>query len=208
MTRRARSSGRWLQRQERDVYVERAQREGYRSRAAYKLEEIDRKERLLVPGTLCVDLGASPGSWSQLAARKVGRKGRVWAIDLLPMEPIEGVDFLQGDFTDPATAAALRERLGERQVDLVMSDMAPNISGNRAVDTPRSLALAEHALEFARSVLRPGGSLLIKLFQGAGVEDFVQELRAEFTVVRTLKPRASRAESREIYVLARNYGMV
>lgn len=208
MTRRARSSGRWLQRQERDVYVERAQREGYRSRAAYKLDEIQAKERLLPAGALVVDLGAAPGSWSQLAARKVGPKGAVWAIDLLPMEPIAGVQFVQGDFTDPATAEAFQAMLGERQVDLVMSDMAPNISGNRAVDQPRSLALAEHALEFARLVLRPGGSLLVKLFQGAGVDDLVAELRGAFGVVRTLKPRASRAESREIYVLARNYGMV
>lgn len=208
MTKRARSSGRWLQRQDKDVYVERAAREGFRSRAAYKLDEIQAKERLLTPGTLCVDLGASPGSWSQLAARRVGPKGAVWAIDLLPMEPIPGVEFVQGDFTDAATAAAFLERLGGRQVDLVMSDMAPNISGNRAVDQPRSIALAEHALEFARTVLRPGGSLLIKLFQGAGVDDFVQDLRTSFANVRTLKPRASRAESREIYVLARNYGMV
>ena len=208
MTKRARSSGRWLQRQDKDVYVERATREGFRSRAAYKLDEIQAKERLLTPGTLCVDLGASPGSWSQLAARRVGPKGAVWAIDLLPMEPIPGVEFVQGDFTDAATAAAFLERLGGRQVDLVMSDMAPNISGNRAVDQPRSIALAEHALEFARTVLRPGGSLLIKLFQGAGVDDFVQDLSTSFANVRTLKPRASRAESREIYVLARNYGMV
>jgi len=208
MTKRARSSGRWLQRQDKDVYVERAAREGFRSRAAYKLDEIQAKERLLTPGTLCVDLGASPGSWSQLAARRVGPKGAVWAIDLLPMEPIPGVEFVQGDFTDAATAAAFLERLGGRQVDLVMSDMAPNISGNRAVDQPRSIALAEHALEFARTVLRPGGSLLIKLFQGAGVDDFVQDLSTSFANVRTLKPRASRAESREIYVLARNYGMV
>ena len=208
MTKRARSSGRWLQRQDKDVYVERAAREGFRSRAAYKLDEIQAKERLLTPGTLCVDLGASPGSWSQLAARRVGPKGAVWAIDLLPMEPIPGVEFVQGDFTEAATAAAFLERLGGRQVDLVMSDMAPNISGNRAVDQPRSIALAEHALEFARTVLRPGGSLLIKLFQGAGVDDFVQDLRTSFATVRTLKPRASRAESREIYVLARNYAMV
>lgn len=208
MTKRARSSGRWLQRQDKDVYVERAAREGFRSRAAYKLDEIQAKERLLTPGTLCVDLGASPGSWSQLAARRVGPKGAVWAIDLLPMEPIPGVEFVQGDFTEAATAAAFLERLGGRQVDLVMSDMAPNISGNRAVDQPRSIALAEHALEFARTVLRPGGSLLIKLFQGAGVDDFVQDLHTSFATVRTLKPRASRAESREIYVLARNYAMV
>ena len=208
MTKRARSSGRWLQRQDKDVYVERAAREGFRSRAAYKLDEIQAKERLLTPGTLCVDLGASPGSWSQLAARRVGPKGAVWAIDLLPMDPIPGVEFVQGDFTDAATAAAFLELLGGRQVDLVMSDMAPNISGNRAVDQPRSIALAEHALEFARTVLRPGGSLLIKLFQGAGVDDFVEDLRTSFATVRTLKPRASRAESREIYVLARNYAMV
>ena len=208
MTRRGRSSARWRQRQERDVYVARAAREGYRSRAAYKLEQIHAKERLLAPGMTVVDLGASPGSWSQLAVRLVGPRGRVLAVDLLPLDPIPGVDFLQGDFRDPAVVEALRERLGGQPVDLVMSDMAPNISGNRAMDQPRSLELAEHALEFARGVLRPGGSLLIKLFQGAGVEDFVAELRASFGTVRILKPSASRAASREIYVLARNYGMV
>lgn len=207
MTKRARSSGRWLQRQDKDVYVERAAREGFRSRAAYKLDEIQAKERLLTPGTLCVDLGASPGSWSQLAARRVGPKGAVWAIDLLPMEPIPGVEFVQGDFTDAATAAAFLERLGGRQVDLVMSDMAPNISGNRTIDQARSMALLDEALEFAREVLRPGGDFLVKAFQGEGIDAFTRELKRHFKVVKTLKPKASRPESREIYLLARSFGM-
>lgn len=209
MSKRGGSSSRWRQRQERDVYVERAARDGYRSRAAYKLEQILAKDRgVLRPGMRVVDLGAAPGSWSQLAARRVGPSGRVWAVDLLPMDPIAGVDFIRGDFTAPETLQALREALGGRDVDLVMSDMAPNISGNRAIDQPRSMALAEEALALAREVLKPGGSFIVKLFQGEGVDPFVKELRSAFGSVRLVKPQASRSESREMYVLARNYGIV
>jgi 23S rRNA (uridine2552-2'-O)-methyltransferase len=207
MPRRTGSSQRWRQRQERDVYVEQANRAGWRSRAVFKLEQIQAKERLLAAGTVCVDLGAAPGSWSQLAARLVGPTGRVIAVDLLPMEPIPGVDFLAGDFTAPETLQTLRELIGESSVDLVMSDMAPNISGNRTIDQARTLALLDEALAFACEVLRPGGDFLAKAFQGEGIDAFTRELKRHFKVVKTLKPKASRPESREIYLLARSFGM-
>jgi len=204
MPRRTGSSNRWRERQERDIYVERAGRGGWRSRAVFKLEQIQDKERLLKPRMLCVDLGSAPGSWSQLAARLTAPGGRVIAVDLLPMEPIPGVEFLQGDFTTPETLAALRDVVGTSRVDLVLSDMAPNMSGQRAVDQPRSLLLLEEALLFATEVLRPGGDLLLKGFQGEGIEAFVRELKSRFQTVKTIKPKASRSESREIYLLARN----
>lgn len=207
MPRHTGSSQRWRQRQERDIYVEQAGRAGWRSRAVFKLEQIQAKERLLRSGTVCVDLGAAPGSWSQLAAQLVGPSGRVVAVDLLPMDPIPGVDFLQGDFTTPETLEALRQRLGPGPVDLVMSDMAPNISGNRAMDQPRSMALLDEALLFAREVLKPGGDFLVKAFQGEGIDVFTRELKQHFKTVKTIKPKASRAESREIYLLARSFGM-
>jgi len=207
MPRRTGSSQRWRQRQERDIYVEQAGRAGWRSRAVFKLEQIQAKERLLGSGSVCVDLGAAPGSWSQLAARLVGPTGRVVAVDLLPMEPIPGVDFIEGDFTARQTLQALRELLGDEPVDLVMSDMAPNISGNRAIDQPRTLALLDEALLFACEVLRPGGHFLAKAFQGEGIDRFTRELKEHFKVVKTLKPKASRPESREIYLLARSFGM-
>jgi 23S rRNA (uridine2552-2'-O)-methyltransferase len=207
MPRRTGSSQRWRQRQERDVYVEQANRAGWRSRAVFKLEQIQAKERLLENGTVCVDLGSAPGSWSQLAARLVGPTGRVIAVDVLPMEPIPGVDFLAGDFTAPETLRVLRELVGEQSVDLVMSDMAPNISGNRTIDQARTLALLDEALAFACEVLRPGGNFLAKAFQGEGIDGFTRALKRHFKVVKTLKPKASRPESREIYLLARSFGM-
>jgi 23S rRNA (uridine2552-2'-O)-methyltransferase len=207
MPRRTGSSQRWRQRQERDIYVEQANRAGWRSRAVFKLEQIQAKERLLKPGVVCVDLGSAPGSWSQLAARLVGATGRVIAIDLLPMEPIPGVEFVQGDFTAPETLQSLRNLVGAKPVDLVMSDMAPNMSGNRTIDQPRSLALLDEALAFAREVLRPGGDLLFKAFQGEGIDALTRELKRDFRTVKTLKPKASRSESREIYLLARSFGM-
>jgi 23S rRNA (uridine2552-2'-O)-methyltransferase len=207
MPRRTGSSQRWRARQERDIYVEQANKAGWRSRAVFKLEQIQAKERLLKPGVVCVDLGSAPGSWSQLAARLVQPGGRVVAVDLLPMDVIPGVDFLQADFTLPETVAALKQLLGGAPVDLVMSDMAPNISGNRAIDQPRSLALLDEALVFATEVLRPGGDLLMKAFQGEGIDNLTRELRRHFAVVKTIKPKASRPESREIYLLARSYGM-
>jgi 23S rRNA (uridine2552-2'-O)-methyltransferase len=207
MPRRTGSSQRWRQRQERDIYVEQANRAGWRSRAVFKLEQIQDKERLLKPGAICVDLGSAPGSWSQLAVRLVGSTGRVIAIDLLPMEPIPGVEFLQGDFTAPETLESFRNLVGPKPVDLVMSDMAPNMSGNRTIDQPRSLALLDEALAFAREVLKPGGDLLFKAFQGEGIDEVTRELKRDFKTVKTLKPKASRPESREIYLLARSFGM-
>ena len=207
MSRRTGSSARWRRRQEKDPYVERAAREGWRSRAVFKLQQIQAKEHVLKAGMRCVDLGASPGGWSQYAAQVVGPRGRVWALDLLPMGAIPGVEFVQADFTAPEAVERLRAALGADGVDLVMSDMAPNISGTRAIDQPRSIGLAEDALEFATEVLRPGGDFLIKLFQGEGFPEFVRRVRGPFRVVRLIKPKASRPESREIYLLARNYAV-
>jgi len=207
MPRRTGSSKRWQARQERDIYVEQANRAGWRSRAVFKLEQIQAKERLLTPGTVCVDLGSAPGSWSQLAAQLVGSHGRVIAVDLLAMEPISGVEFLQADFTNLETVAKLKEMLRGTAINLVMSDMAPNISGNRAMDQPRTVALLEEALLFATEVLKPGGDLLVKAFQGDGIDAFRRDLRRHFATVKTIKPKASRPESREIYLLARTYGM-
>jgi 23S rRNA (uridine2552-2'-O)-methyltransferase len=208
MPRRTSSSNRWRQRQDRDIYVDQASREGWRSRAVFKLEQINAKERLLKPGVSCVDLGSSPGGWSQLAARLVQPGGCVIGVDLLPMDPLPGVEFVQGDFTAPATVASVLARLGEGKIDLVMSDMAPNISGTRATDQPRSMVLIEEALSFSEEVLRPGGALLVKAFQGEGLDQFVKGLTTRFGTVKRMKPKASRPESREIYLLARNYGMV
>lgn len=207
MSRRGGSSSRWKRRQERDPYVERAAREGWRSRAVFKLEQIQGKARLLKPGMRVVDLGAAPGGWSQYAARIVGPRGRLWAIDLLPMEPLPGVEFLQGDFTSAEALTRLRDLMGGERAELVMSDMAPNISGTRAVDQPRSMALADEALLFATEVLAPGGAFLVKLFQGEGFPEFVQRAKQEFQTVRLVKPKASRPESREIYMLATDYRM-
>src|SRR5688572_29414201 len=184
MPRRTGSSQRWRQRQERDTYVEQAGRGGWRSRAVFKLEQIQAKERLLRAGAVCVDLGSAPGSWSQLAARLVGPSGRVVAVDLLPMEPLPGVDFLEGDFTQPETLQALRNLLGSKPVDLVMSDMAPNITGNRVMDQPRSMVLLDEALLFAKEVLRPGGDFLVKAFQGEGIDAFTRELKGHFKTVK------------------------
>lgn len=199
------SSHRWHARQARDPYVERASREGWRSRAAFKLIEIDRRERLLKRGATVLDLGAAPGGWSQVAARRVGPKGRVLAIDCLPMDPIAGVDILEADFETGPAREWLKERLGQSGVDLVLSDLAPNISGNRAIDQPRSMALVEAAAGIAAEVLNPGGAFLTKLFQGEGQTELEQELKSRFGRIKRLKPKASRPESREIYLLACDY---
>lgn len=202
---RSKSSARWLREHFTDEYVKRAQEEGYRSRAAYKLLEIQEKDRLLRPGLTVVDLGAAPGGWSQFAARLVGGQGAVIALDVLPMEPLAGVEFIQGDFRETEVLERLMAMLNGRPVDLVISDMAPNTSGIKAVDQPRGMYLAELALDFAGQCLRSGGDLLVKVFQGEGFDPFLKSLRAGFATVAPRKPKASRARSAERYLLARNY---
>ena len=205
---RSKSSRRWLKEHFDDEFVKRSQKEGWRSRAVYKLEELDRRDRLLRPGMVVVDLGAAPGGWTQYAARAIGEKGTIIALDILPMDPLADVTLIEGDFREDAVLARLEGVLGERKVDLVMSDMAPNISGMRAVDQPRAMYLAELALDFARNHLAPGGSFLTKLFQGEGFDDYLKELRGVFGEVKSRKPKASRDRSREVYALARNFRLV
>ncbi len=200
---RSKSSGRWLREHFNDPFVKEAQRQGYRSRAVFKLQEIDAKARLLRPGMVVVDLGAAPGGWSQYAAEKVGSQGHVVALDILPMDSLADTTVLQADFTEDEALQQLQDTLGGRPVDLVLSDMAPNISGMRAVDQPRAMYLVELALDFAREVLKPGGDFLVKTFQGEGFDPFLKEMRGEFQRVVSRKPGASRGRSREIYLLAR-----
>jgi len=202
---RSKSSGRWLRRHFDDAYVRKAQQAGYRSRAVFKLLEINDRDHILRPGMTIIDLGAAPGGWSQAAAKIAGERGRVIALDILPMEPLPGVWILQGDFREEAVVAELLKILGEQRVDLVISDMAPNISGMKAVDQPRAMYLAELALDLARKVLSPGGTLLVKAFQGEGIDEFRRELQRSFRTVITRKPKASRPASREVYMLAKNY---
>lgn len=202
---RSKSSQRWLKAHFADEFVKRARREGYRSRAVYKLAEIQRKDRILKPGMVVVDLGAAPGGWSQYAARLLQGRGRLVALDLLPMEPVPAVQFLQGDFSETEALENLMETLQGRPVDLVMSDMAPNISGVDAVDQPRSMYLAELVVDFAGDVLCEGGNLLFKAFQGEGFDGLIRALRGQYGAVRIRKPAASRPGSREVYVLARHY---
>lgn len=202
MAKRTKSSSRWLAEHESDAWVKRARKEGWRSRAVFKLEAIDDKDRLFRPGMKVVDLGAAPGGWSQYAARHVGKKGRVVASDILPMEPLPGVEFVQGDFREEEPYRALITALGGARADLVISDMAPNISGVKAVDQPAAMYLAELALDFAREALEPGGGLLVKVFQGEGFDEYLSELRHGFGRVVTRKPEASRGRSREVYLLA------
>ncbi len=187
--------------------MRRAQQEGLRSRAVFKLLEIQEKDRILRPGMTVVDLGAAPGGWAEYAAKVVGRRGRVIALDLLEMEPIPGVELIRGDFREEEVLRRLMEALGGRPVDLVMSDMAPNISGMKAVDQPRAMYLCELAAAFARDVLAPRGDLLMKAFQGEGFDDLVRALRADWSKVLFRKPKASRARSREVYLLARGYNL-
>jgi len=208
MSPRSKSSGRWLREHFADPFVQRAQSEGWRSRAVFKLEEIDRREKLLKPGQVCLDLGAAPGAWSQYAARRVGRKGRVVASDLLPMAELSGVDFVQGDFREEPVFAQLLSLFPDRQVDVVLSDMAPNLSGVDAIDQPRSLYLAELALDMAERVLKPDGAALIKVFQGSGFQELVQGARRRYGRVKLVKPQASRSRSPEIYLLATQFRLV
>jgi len=202
---RSKSSGRWLRRHFDDSYVRQAQQAGYRSRAVFKLLEINERDHILRPGMTIIDLGAAPGGWSQAAAKVVGKRGKVIALDILPMDPLPGVWILQGDFREEAVVAELLKIVGEQRVDLVISDMAPNISGMKAVDQPRAMYLAELALDLARKVLSPGGTLLVKAFQGEGIDEFRREMQRSFRTVATRKPKASRPASREVYMLAKNY---
>lgn len=208
MPKRSKSSSRWLQEHARDPYVKRARQEGWRSRAVFKLEQIQRTERLIRPGMIIVDLGAAPGGWSQFAARTLAGRGEVIALDILPMDGVTGVSLITGDFREQAVLDQLRAALGGRPVDLVMSDMAPNLSGIDVVDQPRAMHLAELALEFSAEVLKPGGHLLLKLFQGSGFQELVRDIRRRFETVKLRKPEASRARSAEVYLLARGKKMV
>jgi 23S rRNA (uridine2552-2'-O)-methyltransferase len=203
MAKRSKSSGRWLEEHFSDPYVRRAKDAGLRSRAAFKLEELDAADRLIAPGAVIVDLGAAPGGWSQYAARRLGGKGRVFALDLLPMDAIPGVDFLQGDFREQSVLDRLLAELDGKPVDLVLSDMAPNISGVDVVDQARAADLEALALDFARQVLGPDGAFVMKVFQGAGFQEVLADARKSFQAVRMRKPKASRARSSETYLVAR-----
>ena len=205
---RSKSSHQWLKKHFDDEFVKRAQREGWRSRAVYKLEEIDRKYRLIRPGMTVVDLGAAPGGWSQYVAKVLAGKGRIIALDILEMQPLPGVEFIHGDFTEDEPLDLLMNSLGSEQVDLVLSDMAPNISGMQAVDQPRGIYLVELAMDFAAKVLGKNGNLLFKAFQGEGFEDVTKTLRGQYRTVLIRKPKASRPRSREVYVLAQGYNRV
>ncbi|WGL16262.1 23S rRNA (uridine(2552)-2'-O)-methyltransferase RlmE [Microbulbifer bruguierae] len=202
---RSKSSHRWLREHFNDHYVKQSQKEGYRSRASYKLHELNEKDRLFKPGMTVVDLGAAPGGWSQVAAELVGHKGRVLASDILPMDALAGVDFVQGDFTEESVFEELLEKLGEERADLVISDMAPNMSGVRAVDQPASMYLVELAVDMGRQVLKPGGAFVAKVFQGEGFDELIRDLRGQYQTVVTRKPGASRPRSREVYVVARGF---
>lgn len=202
---RSKSSSRWLQEHVSDPYVRQAQKEGYRARSAYKLVELDTKDRLFRPGMRVIDLGSAPGGWCQVASRLVGDRGRVIATDILPMDAIRGVDFIQGDFREQAVLDQVVERLGGEPVDLVLSDMSPNLSGVSSADQAASIFLLELALDMVRRVLKPGGTFVAKLFQGAGSDDYLKELRGHFDKVVIRKPSASRSRSREVYVVAKGF---
>ncbi len=205
MSKPRRSGGSWRERQEKDPYVQMARRDGWRSRAVYKLEQIDEKERFVKPGMVCVDLGSAPGGWSQYVTEKLKGKARIVAVDLLPMDSLADVEFIQGDFCDDDVFEHLLNAIGDHGADLVMSDMAPNISGLKAVDQPRSMYLVELALDLARRVLKPGGNFVCKVFQGEGFDAFVVDTRNSFKRVRVMKPKASRPGSREVYLVASGY---
>jgi 23S rRNA (uridine2552-2'-O)-methyltransferase len=208
MPKRTKSSSRWLAEHANDEFVKRAQREGWRSRAVFKLAQIQEAEKLLRPGMRVVDLGSAPGGWSQYAARISGGTSRIVATDILPMDAIAGVEFVQGDFRETSVLDQVLQCVGADKVDLVLSDMAPNMAGIDSVDQPRSMYLAELAIEFADRVLAPGGDLLVKLFQGAGFDQIIRDARQRYGRVATKKPKASRSRSPEIYLLARQFGMV
>lgn len=202
---RSKSSHRWLQEHINDPYVKQAQKEGYRSRSSYKLIELDAKDRLIRPGMLVMDLGSAPGGWSQVAGRLVGDKGRVVATDILPMDALRNVEFIQGDFREEAVFNQILEALHGAQPDLIISDIAPNISGIDSADQASSMYLVELALDLARRVLKPHGNFVAKVFQGAGSDDYLKQLRTSFEKVMVRKPRASRPRSREVYVVAKGF---
>ncbi|MHC6223933.1 23S rRNA (uridine(2552)-2'-O)-methyltransferase RlmE [Pseudomonas sp. X10] len=205
MAQRSKSSHNWLREHFNDPFVKQAQKDGYRSRASYKLLEIQEKDRLIRPGMSVIDLGAAPGGWSQVTSRLIGGQGRLIASDILEMDTIPDVTFIQGDFTQDEVLAQILEAVGDSHVDLVISDMAPNMSGTPAVDMPRAMFLCELALDLATRVLRPGGDFLIKIFQGEGFDQYLKEVRGKFDKVQMRKPQSSRDRSREQYLLARGY---
>lgn len=202
---RSKSSSRWLQEHFKDHYVQQAQKEGYRSRAAYKLVEIQNKDKIIQAGMNVVDLGSAPGGWSQVARQYIGSRGKVVALDILPMDQMAQVEFIQGDFQEQMVLEKLLQVLDNRPVDLVISDMAPNITGVKAVDQPKSIYLVELAIELADQVLKPGGDLLMKVFQGEGFQDILHSLKSRYQKVITRKPQASRSRSSEVYLLARGF---
>jgi 23S rRNA (uridine2552-2'-O)-methyltransferase len=202
---RSKSSSRWLHEHVNDPYVKQAQKDGYRSRSSYKLIELNERDRLIRPGMLIMDLGSAPGGWSQVAGRLVGDKGRVLATDILPMDPLKNVDFIQGDFREEAVFNQILEKLNGHNPDLIISDIAPNISGIDSADQASSMYLVELALDMARRVLKPKGNFVAKIFQGVGSEEFLKELRTSFEKVSIRKPAASRPRSREVYVVAKGF---
>lgn len=202
---RSKSSNEWLRRHVNDPYVKKAQLEGYRSRSAYKLIELNEKDRLIKPNMFLLDLGSAPGGWSQVASKLIGRNGRVLATDILPMEPIKNVDFVQGDFTDETVVAQLLAKLGNGKFDLIISDIAPNITGIDSADQASSMYFLELALDTVRRTLKPGANFVAKMFQGSGSDAYLKELRTSFEKVLTRKPGASRAESREVFIVAKGF---
>jgi 23S rRNA (uridine2552-2'-O)-methyltransferase len=202
---RSKSSGNWLQEHVNDPYVKQAQRDGYRSRSSYKLIQLNEKDRLIRPGMLIVDLGSAPGGWSQVAARLVGDRGRVLATDILPMDPLPNVDFVQGDFTEEPVLGEILERLGGRKPQLVICDISPNITGIDSADQASSMYLVELALDFVRQVLEPKGDFVAKVFQGAGSDAYLKDVRTSFDKLLVRKPAASRPRSREVYVVAKGF---
>lgn len=207
MASRSKSSSRWLQEHFDDIYVKKAQAEGYRSRAVYKLQEIDEREHLIKPNMTVVDLGAAPGGWSQYVSKKMAGRGVLVALDILAVQPLPGVEFIQGDFREEAVLEQLMSYIPVRGLDLLLSDMAPNMSGTSVVDMARSMYLAELAYDFADKMLKPGGILLMKIFHGPGFDDLVKHTRARFKKVVIRKPAASRSRSRETYLLAKGYNL-
>lgn len=202
---RSKSSRRWLDEHVNDPYVKQAQKDGLRSRASYKLIELDEKDRLIRPGMLIMDLGSAPGGWSQIAGRMVGDQGRVIATDILPMDSLENVDFIQGDFTDDKVFQQLLDMLDGRQPDLVISDIAPNISGVAVADQAAAMYLVELTLDMVRQVLKPGGNYVVKVFQGDGSDQFLKDMRTSFDKVMIRKPDASRSRSREVYMVGKGF---